>query len=114
MRDTLIKDFQITASSSLSSATEPKYARLSNESHWTMDYLNWSPGSAWIQVDFLRVLKVETIITQGGENVMGPGWVTSYKVSYGYDGIVFQEYKENGVIKVKFEIPSLFIEIFVS
>ncbi|KAL9955698.1 hypothetical protein ACROYT_G037058 [Oculina patagonica] len=49
---------------------------------------------SWFQVDFGHLTKVTTISTQGRQDASE--WVTKYNVSYGYDGILFRYYQENG------------------
>ncbi|KAJ7382983.1 hypothetical protein OS493_031485 [Desmophyllum pertusum] len=50
---------------------------------------------SWFQVEFYRGwTKVTRISTQGRQN--DDDWVTKYRVSYGYNGIFFMDYQENG------------------
>ena len=49
--------------------------------------------NSWFKVDFGRWTKVTRISTQGRQD--GDDWVTKYRVSYGYDGILFRDYQEN-------------------
>lgn len=66
-------------------------------------YYGWlartSNQQQWFQVDFGDWTKVTRVSTQGRQN--GAQWVTKYKLANSYDGVFYEEYKEDsGQIKV--------------
>ncbi|XP_078346805.1 uncharacterized protein LOC144632074 [Oculina patagonica] len=65
-------------------------------------YGAWSAGNnrnnSWFQVDFGRSVKVTMVATQGRQDF--DQWVTKYRVSYSNDGIIFQDYEEEGHVKI--------------
>ena len=44
---------------------------------------------------------VTKVATQGRQD--GAWWVTSYSLSYSYDGVFFEDYKEDGIVKVFYD-----------
>lgn len=102
MESGAILDSQLSHSTRYSAEMESKHARLnSKEIHG--DGGCWRPGnsdpSPWLQVDFLQQVTVPELKTQGRES--RNHWVTNYTVSYSNDNDNFQDYKQNGMIKVK-------------
>ena len=105
MKNGIISDGQITASSQYDSNHAPFQGRL--------DFLftKWKAGSwstkrndlhQWIQVDLGNDnTKVTRVATQGRTDASQ--WVTKYKLQYSIDGVNFQYYREQGqtVDKVK-------------
>ena len=98
---------QMTASSS-QSGSHPGRGRLRlaaagsrNRGSWTTTTNN---QNQWLQVDFLRDVKITSVATQGRDNY-GSQWVTNYKLAYSPDGPsgsrMFQNYQENGMDKVR-------------
>ena len=57
----------------------------------------------WLQVDFGKYVKVQGVATQGRQNAAQ--WVTSYRLSYSYDGVFFKSYNDNEVFV---RLPTLF------
>ena len=93
-----INNSQITASSVWSEASQvqPWAARLNNPNGF------WHAKQArvgeWLQIDFKRKTVVTKIATQGRPN--DAQWVTSYKISFSKDAVLWNFYKENGKEKV--------------
>ncbi|XP_078346313.1 uncharacterized protein LOC144631689 isoform X2 [Oculina patagonica] len=52
----------------------------------------------WFAVDFGNFAKVTGIATQGRQD--GNWWVKTYSLSFSYDGVFFEDYKESNVKKV--------------
>lgn len=90
-----IPDSAITASSMNSGTYRPSLGRLHH-------YYGWIAGTynqqQWFQVDFGDWTKVARVSTQGRQNAAQ--WVTKYKLAYSYDGVFYEEYKEDGNAKV--------------
>ena len=96
MENHQIRDEQINASSVSNVSFMATYGRLSSSRSWIASVDDHSP---WFQVDFIENATVREVSTQG--RGWKQQWVTSYNVSYSYDGENFQFYKANGQIKVK-------------
>ena len=73
--------FSVTASSELDATHTQAYSRLYGIKSWCSKVV--SPPQ-YLQFDFWKVITVSGIATQG-DNVVDK-WVTSYGISYGYDG----------------------------
>ena len=97
----------MTASSS-QSGSHPGRGRLRlaaagprNRGSWTTRTDN---QDQWLQVDFLRDVKITSVATQGRDNY-GSQWVKKYKLAYSPDGPsatrMFDTYRENGMDKVR-------------
>ena len=52
----------------------------------------------WLQIDLKQKMVVTKIATNGRPNY--PQWVTSYKISFSQDAVLWDFYKENGEEKV--------------
>ena len=50
-------------------------------------------------MDFENAVKIVRVSTQGRQNA--DWWVKSYILSYGLDGIFFEEYQVNGKVEVR-------------
>ena len=93
-----INNSQITASSVWRETSEyqPWAGRLNNPNGL------WAAGQArvdeWLQIDFKQKMVVTKIATQGRPNHVQ--WVTSYKISFSKDAVLWNFYKENGKEKV--------------
>ena len=86
-----IPDSAITASS-VHSSYRPDQGRLYNQGgSWIADANNYDQ---WFQVELGDWTKVTRVCIQGRLN--GGHWVTKYKLEYGYDGLFYKEYKEEG------------------
>ena len=91
-----ISDSQITASSMLNGDFRPSAGRLNNSNSI------WAPAQnrvgEWLQIDFNQKMVVTKIATHGRPNYSQ--WVTSYKISFSQDAVLWDIYKENGEEKV--------------
>ena len=100
MKSRNIKNSQITASSVWREGSEfqPWAGRLNNT------YGFWHAKQArvgeWLQIDFKQKMIVTKIATQGRPDNNNPQYVTSYKISFSQDAILWNFYKENGEEKV--------------
>lgn len=96
-----IADAQIMASSMYHSFLGiqrwgPNLARLNNKglvNAWTA---NSYDRHSWIQVNFLRQMKVSGIITQGASRMGTAEYVKEFKVAYSEDGTDFKYYQVDG------------------
>lgn len=108
MESGLISDLQISASSRWDSNHAPTQARLnyqetkSKSGAWAAAHNN---DKQWLQIS-LGNTKITRVATQGRN--YSPSWpygshsqwVTKYKLQYSDDGVTFQYYKEQGIVKV--------------
>ena len=101
MANYTIPDSSIQASSSHNQNLVPSNGRLhkgrsdGGTGSWTPLFGDENP---WFQVDFGNWTKVSGIATQGRAGINQ--WVTKYRVSYSYDGLLFAGYKEGSDDKV--------------
>ena len=103
MENFQIANPQLSASSQYRTVLGPSASRLN---YFTSDTLggSWIPlvsgENQWLQVDFLRTVKVTGLATQGRKH--GHQWVKEFTVSYkqGKDDVEFHLYKKQGIIKV--------------
>ena len=98
-----IPDSAIIASSFYNSYYRPDQGRLQAQ-YESGGYGSWlaatSNNQQWFQVDFGNWTKVTKVAIQGRLNAAQ--WVTKFKLAYGYDGLFFKDYKEDGdTAKVK-------------
>ncbi|XP_028518818.1 lactadherin isoform X2 [Exaiptasia diaphana] len=78
MQSRIIKDSQVTASSSYSNYYKPSEARLDNiNRRWISATSNLSQ---WLQIDFLKVKMINGIATQGSR--YSNRWVKEYRLEY--------------------------------
>ena len=98
MESKKINNSQITASSVLNelSDCQPWAGRLNNP--WSFWHAKQARVGEWLQIDFKRKTVVTKIATQGRPN--DAQWVTSYKISFSKDAVLWNFYKENGKEKV--------------
>ncbi|XP_022804806.1 lactadherin-like [Stylophora pistillata] len=89
----IIPDKDITASSAQNSDSLPHHARLSNSKAWVPDKKDRNP---WIQVDLQYSRNITAIATQG----FSGSYVTRYYVSFSSDGNNWNNYTEQGKVKV--------------
>ena len=108
-----MESFRILGSQMSSSSTHSsgKYLAQNGRLNVKPPFRCWIPlnaeSSSWLQVDFLWIVVLTGIQTQGYSN-----WrVTKYKVSHGGNGIDFQFYAANGVDKVGLALISLYAVI---
>ncbi|XP_071493269.1 lactadherin-like [Diadema antillarum] len=92
-----IPDSSITASSCHRDGLCTQHARLNGPTSWSTSVLN---TSQWLQVQFRSNFLLSGIITQGRASY--DQYVTSYKLSYSLDSMVWTEYKDpfTGSVKV--------------
>ena len=55
----------------------------------------------YFEVSFRDWTKVTKVATQGRQD--GGWWVKTYTLCYSYEGVFFEDYKENGVLKVFYD-----------
>lgn len=105
MQNDQIPDSAISASTSYNSYMIPKNGRLHFQAK-SGAYGSWAVQKndqfQWFLVDFGSFTKVTGLSTQGRQD--GNWWVKTYSVSFSYDGVFFEDYKENNTKKVKIEI----------
>ncbi|XP_044163573.1 lactadherin-like [Acropora millepora] len=101
MENNKIPNGAVTASSSFGPWYEPWEARLNNaQTH--SSYGSWSALQnnigQYLQIDLGKERVVNKIATQGRPSY--DQWVTSYKLLFSSDGAKWNEYQNNGVVKV--------------
>jgi hypothetical protein len=90
-----IEDSQITSSTN---GREASNGRLNAfNTYWST---NSADRNQWIQVCFHESVAFTAIATQG-DGVIPSSWVSSYAVSYSFDGETFHNYTVNGTRKVR-------------
>ena len=96
-----ILDGQITASSEWNANHGPANGRVNFKAGGVRTGA-WSSRrndlNQWLQVDFELQATVTEIMTQGRSDANQ--WVKSYAVTYSNDGVFFDAYQKNGIIKV--------------
>ena len=100
MESRKITNSQITASSVWSEASkfQPWAGRLNNpHGFW---HKNQSRVGEWLQIDLKQKMVVTKIVTQGRYDYGYPQYVTSYKISFSKDAVLWNFYNENGEEKV--------------
>ncbi|XP_022790788.1 protein sidekick-2-like, partial [Stylophora pistillata] len=103
MENGYILDSQITASSELNSVHAAHYGRLNFPEGggicgcWVA--LHKDPHQ-WYQVDFVRMVSLGKLATQGRDSTRYLMWVTSYSLSYSLNGIDFALYEPDGSPRV--------------
>ena len=90
-----VSDSQMTASSVYLQYYAYK-GRLNGPLGWCQKYQHIT-NSDYLQIDMERLRYVCAVSTQGKKN---GSWVTSYKLKFSTDGIIFTTYQENNVDKV--------------
>ena len=96
-----INNSQITASSvwNEDARVQPWAGRLNNPNGF------WHAKQArvgeWLQIDLKQKMVVTKIATQGKHDYGYPQYVTSYKISFSQDAVLWNFYKENGEEKVR-------------
>lgn len=104
MENNDIPNSAITASSTHgTSQHEPWRARLNNVVTGSSTG-SWSAASnnedQWLQIDLGKEMVVTKIATQGRPPGVYLQWVKSYKILFSSDGTNWEEFKENGSVKV--------------
>ena len=89
------RPFSVLASSELDNDHSEGWRRLYDRKSWCSKV---SPSIEYLEFDFGKVITVSGVATQG-DNVEEK-WVTSYAISYGYDGQSWINYN-GGQVNVK-------------
>ena len=104
MQNYQIPDSAISASTSYNAnSMGPENGRLHFQAK-TGKYGAWAVASnsnnkfQWFQVDFGSFTKVTGVATQGRQD--GAWWVKTYSLSFSYEGVFFEDYKESDITKV--------------
>ena len=101
MRNGLISDPQISASSEYDLNHSPSNSRLFYAPHngrtgaWSS---KTNDINQWLQINFERLTAIVGVSTQGRAG--HTQFVKSYTLSYSQDGLSFQAYKPHGLLKV--------------
>ena len=103
MQNYQIPDSSITASTSYNlNSMGPENGRLHFQAK-SGEYGAWAVSRndqfQWFQVDFGSFTKVTGCATQGRQD--GSWWVKSYSLAFSFDGVFFEDYKENNIKKVR-------------
>ena len=105
MRNGRIRNNKITASSSINRYFAPWLGRMgrvkSGRYHgaWCAKHRN---KNQWLKVDFVRLMKITKIATQGRQDANH--WVTSYYLSFSADNVHWAMYRFRSSNKVKGKI----------
>ncbi|XP_038046744.1 lactadherin-like [Patiria miniata] len=105
MEDGRIRNESITASSVWGNFTNhaPPRARLNTQGHaaaWVS--AGNSDPNPWIQVDFVSMVTITGLITQGRGDQVDTQWVTEYQVTYSDDGQSWNHMTDADGASVKF------------
>lgn len=99
----MIVSSQITSSSELDETAKARNARLKLEEIDGENVGAWIASSddttPWLKVDLKSNATLRAISTQGRSDA--DEWITTYEVSYSIDGLTFEKYEENRLVKVK-------------
>ena len=118
MQNYQIPDSALSASTSYStSSMGPENGRLYFQAKTgPTKYGAWATSTndkfQWFGADFGSYTKVTGLATQGRQD--GSWWVTSYSISLSYDGVFFEDYKENNVKKVYMRRNDLHFKVVFS
>ena len=107
MQSKKIPDSSLRASTSYNiNSMGPRNGRLHFQPS-SGQYGAWAVSSnnefQYFEVNFGDWTKVTKVATQGRQD--GAWWVKSYSLSYSYDGVFFEDYKEDNEVKVLQFIP---------
>ena len=98
MQNKQIPDSAITASTRSYSACNGRLhflARSWRDGGWVA---GWNDKHPFLQVNFRDWRKVTRVAIQGRQDA--DQWIESFSLSYGYDSVFFEDYREDGVKKV--------------
>ena len=102
MESGLLPNSAITASSVFGTSKHGAWlARLNNVPNgkfWGSWSANLKEAGQWLQIDLGEERLLTNFATQGRPSL--PQWVTSYTIMFSSDSVKWEEYKENGVVKV--------------
>lgn len=96
MENNKIPDSSIKASSEYSQGSKASNGRLHNLKAWSARVLD---THQWLEVDFGNLTTVSVIATQGRQDVNQ--WITEYRVSYSFDGLLYAAYRETAADDAK-------------
>ena len=103
MESGLLPNSAITASSVYRASTNRSWlARLNNVPNgefWGAWVAASNEAGQWLQIDLGEERLLTNFATQGRPS--SPQWVTSYTILFSSDSVKWEEYKENGVVKVR-------------
>ena len=119
MENKKIPNRAVTASSTWKShaGCEPWQARLNNaqgpgtSGSWCALQNNIAQ---YLQIDLGKERVVNKIATQGRPSTVYLQWVTSYKLLFSSDGAKWNEYQNNGVVKVNVVKETRFLSAWVT
>jgi hypothetical protein len=94
----------MTSSSVWSGVLSTQQGRLNGPTSWSA---RRNDRNQWIQVDLGRQEVITMIATQGRHNFNQ--WVKSYFLSYSSNGVTFDDYKPDGIVKVSFRAELRYI-----
>ena len=100
MESYFIPTSQLTASSTLSYNSRASRARLRDNGAWCAAVEDLEP---WLQIEFTINATIAVVSTQGSP--VNEHWVENYTLAFAIESNVWQDYKENGQIKVSVHIP---------
>ena len=111
MENGVIPNNQISAPSSYGSGHEAWRGRLNNEPalpyNAMIDMAAWASGiidkHQYLQVDLGQIRILTRVATQGRPYLV-TNWVKRYAILYSNDGTNWEEYRENGVVKVSADV----------
>jgi hypothetical protein len=95
MESSFIPDTQLIPSSASSNHCSASRARLEDTSAWMAQLNDLEP---WLQIEFTIDTTVTAVTTQGYPD--REYWVKNYTLSFAIDDNPWQDYKQNGQIKV--------------
>jgi len=97
MQSGVVKDAQLTASSSYPDSFPPSEARLERSGY---PYDAWKPrhnnDKQWLQIEFTKAKQINGVATQGYYSE----WVTEYSLQYSNTSDKFAEYTVDGITKI--------------
>ena len=105
MQNGQVPDSAITASTEYYSATKAFNGRLhflSSSGRVGAWVAQWNDNNPFLQVHFSDWRKVTRVAIQGRQDA--DQWVESFSLSYGYDSVFFEDYKEDGVKRVSIKM----------
>ena len=104
LEDKRVPSGQLSASTYYNYHLSPKYGRLNGLYSWSV---RSNRAGQWYQVDFVELMRVKGVATQGRQNTNQ--WVRSYTVSYSVDGMSYTPYRQGRGVKVNvlFGVPLL-------
>ena len=95
LEDKRVPSGQLSASTYYNYYLSPKYGRLNGLYSWSV---RSNRAGQWYQVDFVELMRVKGVATQGRQNANQ--WVRSYTVSYSVDGMSYRPYRQGRGVKV--------------